>query len=129
MAGKKYEKYIITDLKVPESADYTKWATRLFSLDEKVGEGSVNFTCAWYFKPSGKGLKLHSHDYTQIVGFFGSNPEAPYDLGGEMEMWLEDEQFILTKSFLLFIPKGLKHAGGGIRRVDRPIFHVGVTIK
>jgi hypothetical protein len=47
----------------------------------------------------------------------------PHDRGGEIELWLEDEQHIITRSSLVFIPKGLRHCPLRIRRVDRPIFH------
>lgn len=47
----------------------------------------------------------------------------PYDLGGEVEFWLEDEQHILTKTSMIFVPGGMKHCPLIVRRVDRPIFH------
>jgi hypothetical protein len=47
----------------------------------------------------------------------------PHDLCGEIELWLGDEKHILTKSCMVFIPKGLKHCPLVFRRVDRPIFH------
>jgi hypothetical protein len=34
-----------------------------------------------------------------------------------------EEKHILTKSCLVFVPKGLKHCPFIVRRVDRPIFH------
>ena len=59
----------------------------------------------------------------EVVAFFGTNPEDPWDLCGEVELWLGDEKHIITKSSLVFIPKGLKHCPLIARRVDRPIFH------
>ena len=58
-----------------------------------------------------------------MLGFFGSDFDAPYDLGGEIEFWLEDEKFLLTKSCLIFVPKGMYHCPLVIREVRRPIFH------
>ena len=46
-----------------------------------------------------------------------------YDLGGEIEFWLDDEQYMLTKSCMVYVPKGLKHCPIVFRRIDRPIFH------
>jgi hypothetical protein len=48
-------------------------------------------------------------------------------LGGEVEFWLEDEKYLLTKSCLIFAPKGLKHCPLRVIRVDRPIFHFTVV--
>src|SRR5208337_5580397 len=39
------------------------------------------------------------------------------------ELWLEDEQFILNKSFIAYIPAGMKHCPLRIRRIDKPMFH------
>ena len=80
--------------------------------------------CSWYLRPPAKPMEEgHSHDSDEIIGFFGSDPQNPHDLGGEIEFWLEDEKYILTKSCLIFAPKGMKHCPLILRRVDRPIFH------
>jgi hypothetical protein len=130
MAEAKYANYIVTDLKEQEfkpgfAEEYAKFATRILWMDNRLVEGSIHFSCSWYFKPPENHLGMHSHDYTLMVGYIGSNPTDPSDLGGEIEFWLEDEKYIITKSCLIFLPKGIKH-GGDIRRVDRPIFHMGI---
>ena len=70
--------------------------------------------------------KPHVHDCPEIIGFFGGNPESPYDLGAEVEFWLEDEMHLITTSAMIFVPAGLKHCPLILRRVDRPIFHFSV---
>jgi mannose-6-phosphate isomerase-like protein (cupin superfamily) len=54
---------------------------------------------------------------------FGTNMDDPTDLGAEIEFWLEDEQFFLTKSFLVYIPAGMIHNPLKMYRMDRHIFH------
>jgi hypothetical protein len=87
--------------------------------------------CVWIM-PGGNMLpgaaepNPHTHDFNEVVTFIGSNVEDPYDLGGEIEIWLEDEPQILTRSSLIFIPAGMKHCPLIIRRVDRPIFHTAM---
>lgn len=124
-------KYIVSQLK-PDLFDndfnerYAKWAKRVLWLDNTVVDGAFQMNCSWYMKPSDQSSaagKGHTHDCDEILGFFGSNPDNPNDLGGEIEFWLEDEKHIITKSSLVFIPKGMKHCPLIIRRVDRPIFH------
>jgi hypothetical protein len=129
MAKSKYGKYIVTELKIPESiqktaAKYAEWATRILWLDDTVIKGAFHMNCSWYLKAWETEERVaHTHDSDEIIGFFGNNPQAPYDLGGEIEFWLEDEKHILTKSCLIFVPKGMKHCPLILRRVDRPIFH------
>lgn len=133
MAEKKYEKYIITkpksDLTLPEfrreRGDIaTGMKTPLIYLDDDVLKGAFYVECVWFWKGSDKSeVDAHTHPFDEVITFFGTNPDDPEDLCGEIEMWLEDEQYILDKSVLIFVPKGLKHCPLIIRRVDRPIFH------
>lgn len=133
MSETKYGKYIINTLQMPESkqkiaSEYSKYAKRILWLDDQVVEGAFHMNTAWYLK-SASTLEdtPHTHDSDEIIGFFGNNPEDPYDLGGEIEIWLEDEQHIITKTSLLFIPAGMKHCPLVLRRVNRPIFHFTVV--
>jgi hypothetical protein len=40
-----------------------------------------------------------------------------------VELWLEDEKHILTKTCLVYAPKGMKHYPLSFLRVDYPIVH------
>lgn len=129
MSASKYGKYIVTELKTDFSeefnAEYAKWATRVLWMDNKVVEGAFQMNISWYLRPQTgqQPLQAHKHDPDEIIGFFGNNSEDPYDLGGEIEFWLEDEKHIITRSSLIFVPGGMKHCPLILRRVDRPIFH------
>lgn len=132
MEGRKYEKLIVTELKAPEFSGeyyrhYSKWAKRILWMDHNVVEGAFQMNCSWYLKPNEPFFtEAHTHDSDEIIGFFGSDHENPYDLGGEVEFWIEDEKYIITKSCLIFIPRGLRHCPLIIRQVFRPIFHFNV---
>jgi hypothetical protein len=129
MANSKYGKYVITELIIPEekkkiAAAYSKYATRILWMDENVVEGAFHMNTAWYLNAAVTlEDKAHVHDTDEIIGFFGNDASKPYDLGGEIEIWLEDEMQVLTRSALLFVPAGMKHCPLILRRVDRPIFH------
>jgi quercetin dioxygenase-like cupin family protein len=133
MAESNYGKYFLTDLKLPESqqkgaAEYAKHATRITWLDDSVIKGAFYVSCSWYFTVSGKTLPAHTHDFDEVLGFYGSDTQNPRDLGGEIEFWLEDEKHVLNTSFLVFIPKGMKHCPLKVLRIDRPIFHFGIML-
>jgi len=133
MAETKYGKYIITgaktDLHLPSyRRDAAEIAagdhTRLLYLDDEVIKGAFNVECVWYWKGSEQSIVgAHTHPFDEVIAFFGTNREDPKDLCGEVELWLEDEKHMLTKSCLVFIPKGMKHCPLIVRKVDRPIFH------
>lgn len=129
MNGTKYGKYVVTELIIPEEKkkiadEYSKYARRILWMDENVVKGAFHMNTAWYLKAAETlENKPHVHDTDEIIGFFGSDPDNPYDLGGEIEIWLEDEKQVITKSALIFVPAGMKHCPLILKRVDRPIFH------
>ena len=141
MSESKYSKYIITDRRPdsrdaalplgvdPESITNTPSHRKIFGLDDRVLKGAMYTEVVWMW-PGGDGVYpetaepySHAHDYDETLGFFGTDCADPYDLGGEIEFWIEDEKFLLTKSCLIFMPRGTHHCPLVIHRVDRPIFH------
>lgn len=139
MTDKKYAKYIFTDVKpmdpplpIPkrileqkEAGNYTE-ATWMFALDDSVAKGAFYTNCIWIWEKKGIGdLELeiaHTHDFDETLGFIGTVRDNPRELGGEIEFCLEDERFVLDKSCLIYVPRGMKHLPLYLRRVDSPIF-------
>lgn len=100
---------------------------RVIYLDDSVIKGAFYLAFRWYTHPMGDRNENHSHDFDKVLAFIGSDSENPRKLNGEIELWLEDEKYILTKSCVVFIPKGLKHLPLRVLRVDRPILHFSVA--
>jgi hypothetical protein len=132
MDNTRYGQYIVSDLKTPSrftpefNAAYAKWAKRVLWIDEDVVGGAFQMNCSWYIRPPDvktAEAQSHTHDADEIIGFFASNYQDPYNLGAEIEFWLEDEMHIITRSSLIFVPQGMRHCPLILRRVDRPIFH------
>ncbi len=134
MAKTKYGKYIITAPKAnfwdEEGAkkDGPDVITPVVYLDDNVLKGAFYVECNWFWKANQFSPPTHTHDFDEVLTFFGTNPEDPHDLCGEVELWLDDEKHILTKSCVVFIPRGLKHCPMLIRRADRPIFHFSAGV-
>ena len=146
MAESKYGKYICTELKknikLPgfrtgeilgqSTPDQRRFMNHVIWMDSEVIPGAFYSECVWFFPGQmptpeqmnkGGGPQRHTHPFSEIITFFGTNFEDPHDLGGEVELWLEDEQHILTKSFLAYVPAGMQHCPLKIRRIDKPMFH------
>jgi len=79
----------------------------------------------------GKPAKPHNHNFSEYMVFMGTNPEDPFDLGAEIEFWLDDEKHMITKSCAVFVPKGMYHCPIIMHRVDRPFVWIttGDTVK
>jgi hypothetical protein len=73
-------------------------------------------------------FEAHVHPHDEIIGFIATNPQDPKDLGAKAELWMDDEKYIVTNSFLAYFPKGLKHYPLTVTNVQRPIFHFDIQI-
>jgi hypothetical protein len=129
-------KYIVQDLKDPNmgtlefQAMYKKFANRILWIDSNVVEGAFQMNTAWYFGVPERDpvFDEHVHDYDELIGFYGSDPDDPYDLGARMEVAINGEVHELTRTSMLFIPSGLPHMPLSIRKVDRPVFHFSIVM-
>ena len=130
-------KYIVQTLQTPTlspefQAFYKTYASRLLWMDTNVVPGAFQMNMSWYRSaPEMRPLYRHDehyHDFDEMIGFIGSNPDDPYDLGGEIEIGIDGELHRLTKSSLIFIPGGLKHLPLSIIRLDRPILHFSISM-
>jgi hypothetical protein len=139
MAGSKFGKYIVTELK--EHIAEPGWAPpkpieragkgkggRLLFLDSEVVPGAFYVETAWSLPQKTKEEPItvaepHKHDYDEVLCMFGTNMDDPYKLFGEVEFWLGNEKHIITKSCIIFIPKGVMHCPLIYRKVERPIFN------
>ena len=131
----KYSKHIVTDRVVPDEFNNPKLLEELDKrnrlilwLDDKIVPGAFQMNCCWYLAPM-EMTDVHHHEIPEIIGFFGNDPQNPNDLGGEIEFWLEEEMFTITKSAMIFVPPGMTHCPLIVKRVDRPIFHYSTILK
>jgi len=143
VAELKHAKYIVTgeklkhDMKLPQyrigalraQQRPPEQSTRVMWLDDTVIPGGFYTECVWFLPGMASDeptVGTHSHSFPEIITFFGTDHNNMHDLGGEIELWLEDEKIVMTRSFLAFVPAGMNHCPLIIRRVDRPIFHFTV---
>jgi hypothetical protein len=120
----KYDEYFY--YKTPENPFHPPGSfagTELFVMNDMIVSGAPIFGCVWFTGPwdEEEVFKPHTHGCDEVMAFIGSDPDNPTELYGEVEFWIEDEKFLITKTCMLYIPKGLQHAPMFPRRVDRPI--------
>jgi hypothetical protein len=102
---------------------------QILMVNDKNVKGSFHVNCAWVWPGPTPGVyEAHFHPHDEILGFIGTNQEDPSDLGAEAELWIDDEKYILNKSFLVFFPKGLVHCPLKMRDVKRPLFHFDIQM-
>jgi hypothetical protein len=143
MAKSCTSKYIVTDIKADKLfPGEKKWAgrvpgnklltpTHVMWLDGDIVPGAFYSECVWIWPECSSeepASKEHTHNFTEVVTFFGTNFKDPQELCGEVELWLDGEKHVMTRSFLAYIPAGMKHCPLIVRKVKRPIFHFTVGL-
>jgi len=137
--GNKYAKYFVRatapqpEAKAARGGDLSKLETPklhfILGLNNKVAEGSIMVNCSWIWAGEDPGrMDAHAHPYSEVIGFAGGDARDADDLGAEAEMWMGDEKYILDKSFLVYIPQGLKHCPLILRNIKKDIFHFDIQL-
>jgi hypothetical protein len=68
----------------------------------------------------------HTHDYDEIILHLGTDPSVPEDLGGEIEICVNGQPFLINSTSAIYVPKGVKHGPLIWKKFDRP--HLELTI-
>ena len=137
--GKKYAKYIVMasppqpEAKAARGGDLSKLVTpklhHIMSLNSAVAEGSIMVNCSWVWAGEDPGrMDAHAHPYAEVIGFAGGDPKDADNLGAEAEFWMDDEKYIINKSFLVYVPAGLKHCPLIVRNIKRNFFHFDIQV-
>lgn len=140
MAKSKYARCIVTeDLMPPMPAEMIKAMeeqekegrildrTMLLGIQNSIVPGCSLFAgceILWGL-PGGKPVSIeipHSHEFDEVIGFGGTNKNYPRGLGGEIEFLIGGERHVITKTCLIFVPKGVSHCPITLNRIDTPIF-------
>ena len=63
----------------------------------------------------------------KYLGSWAAGGRTPRTLNAEIEFWLGDEKYIITKSCLIFAPRNIPHCPLIFHRIDSPVlfFTVG----
>ena len=71
--------------------------------------------------------EAHSHDFDQLLLFFGGDPANIGEFGGEVVIYLDGKKSVITYPASVFIPKGVMHGPLDIRKVKKPFMFIDIT--
>jgi hypothetical protein len=95
-------------------------------VDAETVPGADFYAETKWILPGKKEIKLcesHTHEFNEVLGFFGFNYDNIQDLGAEIEITIDGEKNIVDRSFAACIPAGVPHGPVIIRDIKRPIYH------
>lgn len=119
------EKYVRADGTLP-FMPFEGFLKLLLWIDGAKLPGAPYMEAVWFCKPKPEKDEMdipHTHEFDEFLGCIGSDPEHPEELGGEVHIWVDGEELVTDKSFLLCIPKGMHHCPMLIPKMERPIIH------
>jgi hypothetical protein len=115
------EKYLRDDGVVPEAPegflDFLLW------IDGQKLPNAPYMETVWFKTTNDTGPAGHFHDFDEIVGFIGSDPDDPQDLGATIQFVLDDRIITTQKCALFCVPRGVCHAPIIVPELHRKLFH------
>jgi hypothetical protein len=74
-----------------------------------------------------KGMQ-HSQNFDELFMFIPTDAHDTLNLGGEVEIWLGDEKYPMTKSCAAWVPAGTPHNPMYYKQVERPYIMVVIAL-
>ena len=107
-----------------EREKFAKFGKYMVYMDTNEVPGAFQMSTVWFTGDTPQGNPgEHYHDYPELLGYFGSDPEHPEELGTEVKFSINGEMHALTKSSMIFLPAGTRHSLPIFKDVKRPVFH------
>lgn len=120
-ANQAVEKYAPVDGHIPEAPegflDFLLW------IDGQKLPGAPYMEAVWFKSANDTGPEGHVHDFDEIIGFIGSDPDHPEDLGATVQFAVGDRIVTTDKSTLFYVPRGTHHSPIVLPELHRPLFH------
>jgi len=124
MPETKYGKYIVRG----SNPNETRVSRKIAGIDDARIPGSFHFVFTWVhpWEASNKTHGPHVHPVPELLGYFGSDPNNPFDLGAELDIYMgeEMEKHTFNQSSLIYIPPNLPHAPIVIKKMERPYIFI-----
>ena len=120
-ANNRIEKYAPVDGKLPEAPP--GFLTLLLWIDGRKLSGAPYMEAVWFLTSNDTGPVEHTHDFDEFIGFVGTDTEKPEELGAEITFFIGGEAVTVTKSCIVYIPRGIRHSPILVPTLDRPVIH------
>jgi hypothetical protein len=120
-AGNRVEKYAPVDGKLPGAPP--GFLKLLLWIDGKKLNGAPYMEAVWFLTSNDTGPEEHEHDFDEFIGFIGTDVSRPDELGAEITFFLGGEAVTVTKSCLVYVPRGVKHSPILVPSLARPVIH------
>ena len=121
-ANHKVERYEPVDGKLPEAPE--GFLKLLLWLDGAKLKGAPYTEAVWFLTSNDTGPETHVHsNLDEFIGFLGSDPEHPEELGATVQFLLDGEFITTTKPCIIYVARNHEHSPILVPELHRPIYH------
>jgi len=132
MAAKDYGRYIITK-PLYDGTGFERTQRRIppmtFISNQQIPGVNNVLEVGWVsgIEPSPR-VYEHTHKFDEIIIHWGTDPEAPQELGGEIEFYIGGQPVTVNTTTAFFIPKGVRHGPVTSKNIRRPHLQMTLTL-
>ncbi len=113
MTTNSFEEYVVRKpvYKVGKGIKNRQSPTMTFMSSNQVPEANYYIEIGWIYDITQPNPHIHEHihGYDEIVLQWGGNPDAPRDLGGEIEFYVGGQPITFNTTTAIFLPKETPH--------------------
>jgi hypothetical protein len=103
------------------------FVTFLLYLDGEKAPDAPYMETVWFNTSNDTGPAPHAHEFDELIGFIGSNPDDPTALQASVQLDYEGELVTVTESTVAYIPRGTMHSPILVPEMDKPIYHFSIA--
>jgi hypothetical protein len=132
MAEKRNAKYVVTSFKKDPGFPAFRnkldpaFVKQVTNVDADTVPGVEFYSEAMWIVPGNPApmtqMESHTHDWGELIGFFGFDYDNIKDLGCEIEFTVDNEKHLIKEAFAAYIPPGVQHGPLVIKNVRIPVF-------
>jgi hypothetical protein len=123
LSNLKYADRIITDLGFE--------STHVIKVDQNRLQDFFSVDCTWFWLSNPNQIVdgTRISDCNQVIAMVGADPEDPFNLAGEMTIWVDGKKNMLKKNSLIFVPAGVPFGPVQINYMEHPICYAAIGIR
>jgi hypothetical protein len=99
----------------------------LIWLDGDKAPNAPYMELVWFKSVNKTGPAPHTHDFDELIGFIGSDPENPEALNAEVTFDLEGDIVHTKQSCIAFCPEGTEHSPITVPELEKPLYHFSIA--
>lgn len=127
-----YEQYVIRSPMRESGAEFQsgrQTPTMTYMSHTQINAASTYIEFGWIWDKVVPGISKMAHDnFDEIVLHIGGDPNDPEDLGADMEFGIGDELFQFSKSYAMWIPRGVVHGPLNWHNVRKPHIEMAIML-